>query len=151
MIKEKCSFRSRSIFFVQTIRTMFRSLCKLLFYLTIWLMIFCWLNLLTLFMRTSCVNTTYVRHIVVVENVMSCKSSLFCFILSLVFSKRASNFKSSLNKRLIDNMFLFFFSLVFNFCIKSLMIMIWMIVFFVSLLIFIIIVFFFLIFVKIFC
>jgi hypothetical protein len=108
MINEKCFFRNRSVFFVQIIRTMFKSLCKLLFCLMIWLIIVYWLNVLTLFMRTSCVNTTYVRRIVVVENMMSCKSFLFCFILSFVFSKRASSFKSSLNKRLIDNMFFFF-------------------------------------------
>jgi hypothetical protein len=132
MISEKCSFRNRSVFFVQTIRTMFRFLCKLLFCLKIWLMTFCWLNVLTWLMRTSCVNTTYVQRIAVVENVMSCKSSLSCFILSFVFSKRASSFKSSLSRRLINSMSLCFFSIVYNFCIRSLMIMIRMIVFFVS-------------------
>ncbi len=151
MINEKCSFRNRSVFFVQITRTMFRFLCKLLFCLTIWLIIVCWLNVLTLLMRTSCASTTYVRRIAVVDDVMSCKSFLFCFILSFVFSKRASSFKSSLSKRLIDSMFFSFFSIVFNFCIRSLMIMIRMIVFFASLLIFIIIVFFFLISVKVFC
>ncbi len=108
MINEECSFRNRSIFFVQITRTMFRSLCKLLFCLTIWLIAVCWLNVLTLLMRTSCASTTYVRRIVVVDDVMSCKNSLSCFILSFVFSKRASSFKSSLSRRLIDNMFFFF-------------------------------------------
>ncbi len=142
---------SESSFWHHATRNMFKFLCNVLFCLTIFSIVAFWLNMFTLFKRTSCVNTTYILFIVVVDEIMSFISVKFLFIRVLIFSKLANSFKFSLNRRRIESTFFFFFLIVINFCMRFLINKCRISVFFFSLLIFIISVFFFLNFVKIFC
>ncbi len=94
--------------------------------------------------------TTYVFFIVIIDEIISFISVNFRFIRVLISSKLASNFRSSLNKRRIDNTFFFFFFIVIRFCMRFLIIKCCISVCFFSLLIFIISVFLFLNFLRIF-
>ncbi len=139
------------IFFVHVIRNMFKFLCNVLFCLTIFSIVVFWLSVFTLLKRTSCVNTTYVLFIVVVDEIVLFINVKFLFIRVLISSKLANNFRFSLNKRRIKNIFFFFFFIVIIFCMRFLINKCRINVFFFSLLIFIISVFLLLNFVKIFC
>jgi hypothetical protein len=107
IIKEKNFLRWLMIFFVHVIRSMFIFLCNVLFCLTIFSIVVFWLNVFTLLRRTSCVNTTYVLFIVVVDEIMSFINVKFLFIRVLIFSKLAISFRFSLNKRRIESTFFF--------------------------------------------
>ncbi len=111
IIKKKNFLRWLMTFYVHATRSMSRFLCSVLFCLMIFSIVVFWLNVFTLLRRTSCVNTTYVFFIVVVDEIMSFISVRSRFICVLIFSKFANNFKFSLNKRRIENTFFFFFSL----------------------------------------
>ncbi len=151
IIKKKNFLRWLMTFFVHVTRSMFRFLCNVLFCLTIFSIVVFWLSVFTLLKRTSCVNTTYVLLIVVVDEIMSFINVKFLFMRVLISSKLASSFKSLLSKRRIENTFLFFFFIVISFCMKFLINKCRISAFFSSLLIFIISVFLRLNFVKIFC
>ncbi len=98
-----------SDFFVHATRNTFKFLCNVLFYLMIFSIVAFWLNVFTLLKRTSWVNTTYVLFIVVVDEIMSFINVKSRFIRVLISLKFANNFRSSLNKRRIENTFFFFF------------------------------------------
>ncbi len=108
------------IFFIYVSRSMSRFLCNVLFCLMIFLIIAFWLNVFTLFKRTSCVNTTYVLFIVVVDEIMLFINVKSRFIRVLIFLKLANNFRFSLNNRRIKSTFFFFFFIVINFCMRFL-------------------------------
>ncbi len=110
MITNAYSFFVLFVFFIHVTFMMFIFLYKLKFYLMIWLMTSCWLTTLMILMRISCVITTYVRFIVVVEKLMSYVNARFFFIRFFAFFVLVNNFKSSLNKRFTNNMFFFSFS-----------------------------------------
>jgi hypothetical protein len=71
IIRKKNFLRWLMIFFVHVTRSMFKFLCNVLFCLTIFSIVAFWLNVFTLLRRTSCVNTTYVLFIVIVDEIMS--------------------------------------------------------------------------------
>ncbi len=120
IIREKNFLRWLMIFFVYAIRNMSRFLCNVLFCLTIFSIVAFWLSVFTLLRRTSCVNTTYVLFIVVIDEVMSFISVKSLFMRVLISSNFASSFRSSLNKRRIESTFLFFFFIVISFCMRFL-------------------------------
>ncbi len=150
IIREKNFLRWLMIFFVHVTRNMSKLLCNVLFCLTIFSIVVFWLSVFTLLRRTSCVNTTYVLFIVVVDEVMSFISVKSLFMRVLISSKLASSFKFSLSKRRIESTSLFFFFIVINFCMRFLINKCRISDFFSSLLIFIISVFLRLNFVRIF-
>ncbi len=151
IIREKNFLRWLMTFFVHATRSMFKFLSNVLFCLTIFSIVAFWLSVFTLLRRTSCVNTTYVLFIVVVDEVMSFISVRSLFMRVLIFSKLVNSFRSSLSKRRIESTFFFFFFIVISFCMRFLINKCRISAFFSSLLIFIISVFLRLNFVRIFC
>ncbi len=148
--QKKNVLRWLMIFLIYVTRNMFKFLYNVLFCLMILSIAIFWLSVFTLFKRTSCVNTTYVLFIVVVDEIISFINVKSRFIRVLISSKFASNFRSSLNKQRIDNTFFFFFFIVISFCMRFLINKCRINTFFISLLIFIISVFLLLNFVRIF-